>query len=524
MTQSVRWLGRYATVLGIGVVLAGPLAPGGASGAQSLSFSALPVFRSLDAPPDVASTITLQEAMGARRMMPLIPALAVADLRLYAEQLRALFPRRARDYPSDSLRQLMRSRATAWVARLNATPHLDERQFTDFAEVAMLADQDTMVQRLIETRLAQLPAGRVGDVARALTLEAGIALLTADSLQDSVRLARNVRVAGTYLTRLLALPRDGYPTRIDRADVVNQQRRAMTNVIEAYLALRDVAGLLIETSRIIAYVRPWDLAARQQFVFGNYPYLDAIVAFQGLPGGQVALDTVRAQLIALGTARDDDPFPAAAARGEDRSAWQRKTQRYFETLTNVIGRPFHPVVAHAWLNTPDSAYTAIPRAHALTDGIVRVVMYLGKDSERLTVLDRIQRELPPGAQVLVVTSTTGANGPDAASPADEVAWLSRFYRTKRDAHVPVAIWAGEKVQGEYGLWHVKEIPQDNSNYLLGDLCLIVDGTGIIRAMEYLRSRADEAKVVRFVRQVRATPPAVPVANPSVRSSAPSPSR
>lgn len=111
-----------------------------------------------------------------------------------------------------------------------------------------------------------------------------------------------------------------------------------------------------------------------------------------------------------------------------------------------LGHAVPSLVAHAWLNTADSLYAATPRSHALNDGTIRAIMFGDRTTEEVSALERVQHDVPAGVQVVFVTETMGYVGPDLLTPGEEVAWLRDYYERVRHLTIPIAIWAGEKIE------------------------------------------------------------------------------
>jgi hypothetical protein len=137
------------------------------------------------------------------------------------------------------------------------------------------------------------------------------------------------------------------------------------------------------------------------------------------------------------------------------------------------------------------------------------------------MLDRIQRHVPPGVQVVIVTETEGHAGPDLLNPADEVAWLDTLYTTQRHLSCVVAIWAGEKQAQEPPLPPValpggdtvtvhfqRYLPTPSPANVAYQVItqqsdgVIVDGRGLIRSYHDLATREDEADIIRTLTSLR----------------------
>lgn len=503
----------------------------------------LPLLRRLTQPPNVADVGNFETPDGGSSTGHVNAALAVEDLREYAGQLRTLFPWSTNYYPADSLAAVQRARAAAWLVRLRALPgtNVAGAQQIALAMVAFQAEQDSLARRAIETRLARTTT----PLERSLDLAAGVVLF-ADPEQRGERLARNFPLAEVYAAQLKGVPATGYASQIDSLYVAQRKFLAVQTTLRAAGALPG--------DQLLAYVsRFWSTASvlsqreRHDLVTGDFPYAAVASAFHHRANGQAEIDSLDARLVryAQYRAREWTPGTSPADRQTTQARERSDVREGFAALA-LIGHPAPPIVAHAWLHTADSAYVPTPRAHPLNDGLVRVIAFRDRTDPLLSALDRVQRHFPAGVQIVLVTETEGHVGPDLSSPADEVAWLNRFYAEKRHLIFPVAVWAGEKVAQEtssqpsirivsslgtpvqgtvlvrdshggmreiqsegIAIHYQRYLPARSPNptaYRVaaarGDL-IILDGHGLIQAYQPLQTRADEAQLVRLLTTLRA---------------------
>jgi hypothetical protein len=323
-----------------------------------------------------------QTAAGAGRV-----ASALQDLRQYEGRLGTLYPWSAADYPADSIRRLNVARAAAWLAYFRAgATRTDDRgdDAIGLAMIAMRAEQDSLARRYLDDRLARV---RPAPAEASAVLASGVALF-ADPGLDSARAACNYALAVSYARQLFALPATGYATRSDSLSV--RQRQLMA---------------LLQLWRDVEVLYPADTAPAAATSIGTLT--------QMLPPAERTL---------IGAVTGD----------------RRRVMRN-------IGQMVPPLVAHAWLNTADSLYAATPRSHALDDGVIRAIMFGDRTTEEVSALERVQHDVPAGVQVVFVTETMGYVGPDLLTPEEEVAWLRDYYERVRHLTIPIAVWAGEKI-------------------------------------------------------------------------------
>jgi len=464
----------------------------------------LPLARSVAAPPTVSAVGLLARTDSGHTSLMITATLAVVDLHAYDDQLRTQFPLNADYYPTDSIRQITTQRAQAWLARLETAGEtgIGRRQLVDYAEVAFRAGRDSLARQLFDTRLAQLPTGHAGDVQRSAVLAAAVALLT-DVTQDSARLANNLAGATTYATRLYAISAGGYSTKSDSTDVLYRQLESSMLLLKAADALGRRVEVIRHARQAWTYMERLDYDERQGAAGQRFPYREVAMAMIAQPNGRTLLDSLNAALLAIGLDKPTDvSSPPPQGRVGAADVWRQRERDRFASLA-LLGQPAPLVQAHAWLNTPDSSYAESPRGHRFDDGVVRILAFDDNDSWAFPVLQRITNEFPSGVQALLVTQTEGHVGPDIMTPREEVAWLSHYYHAKRRLTVPVALWAGEKIDGDFGM---KRPASSTANRVyhtawLDQMFVVVDGRGIVRGYEPARTRADEARIARRIQSL-----------------------
>jgi len=467
----------------------------------------LPTLRPLGHPPDVTRVGVFTTVDGSSVTMPITATVAVQDFQQYIAQLSTLFSADSSYYPVDSLHRLDLERLTAWVSRLRGMTGagVGGMQQLPFAEVAFLAEQDTLARRLLDARIAEL-ATVPG--AQSLVLAEGVALF-ADPAQDSARFARNFPIAQQYERRLAALPTAGYAAESDRTDVKQRQRNAWMTMMSAAVELQQPGVLLTQVDRTLTAMERLSHNDRLSLVLQWFPYLDVAQILARKPKGLVLIDSLNARLMAIAMPHDDE-WPANIPIGMRPHARDEIVQMVHRDLIDAfvsIGKPAPPVVAHAWLNTPDSAYGQTPRTHPFDDGVIRVLVFGGRDSGKLPMLARVQQHFsttgPNAVQVLFATETTGSVDADTLSPMDEVRWLTSQYVTAQHVTIPIAIWAGDKVANEYQ-WHQPAPSPTPAKYprLRGETCIVIDGRGIVRGYRMVNDRAQEQRLIEFLEELR----------------------
>lgn len=472
------------------------------NGAQSVARVALPPLRPIVAPPVVADAGTLPHVDGAREPLNMTANFAVSDLRFFDEQVDTRYPFSGDVYPEDSIRAAKVARARQWLVRLDALQNGggDGRHLMDRAEVAFRAERDSLARRYIDTRLAALPKTLAGNVARSEVLAAAITLF-ADADQDSTRLVRNLPLAELYARQLSAIAPSGYPTRSDSTDILYRQYNAFLILVYAADAAQQPTRVLQYATTFATFLERLNYGERRNAVTYEYPHREVASAFVRQPRGRVQLDSLNTYLLSLLADRPTDVGRPSPARRAALLAERQEVLRDRFAFFAAIGQPAPAVTAHAWLNTADSIYASTPRQHPLNDGIVRILAFQDSHALLLSSLERLGRELPSSAQVVVVTQTVGSIDYVITAPADEVAWLATYYRQKRHVTIPVAVWAGARVPGDYGTKFVAPSPVGpafHAGWLEGAVVL-VDGRGIVRAYLPFSDRADEARLIRRVR-------------------------
>jgi len=490
--------------------------------------SMLPVMRTLGDPPSVAQTGELTAVAGAGATMPIMPitpATAWIDVRMFVGQIASIFPLSASYYPEDSILRVQTARAAQWVTRLRASViPVRGRQLVAFAQLAAEANQDTLARRLFDARLAELtssrkllPGERTVPIERSLTLSAAVATFS-DPTRDSARVAANLPIAHAYATTLAAIPLKGYGTVSDSTIVLYRQFDAAVALARASNAVHATTDVLAQSSRILSLIPAFGLNERFDLLSRVYPYREVATILAAQPNGRARLDSLNARMLVLAAPRDAE-FPAAmpAQRREELRQQSRGAVQERIASFALIGKAAPPIAAHAWLNTPDSEYSPTPRTQRWNDGILRVLVFGGREQNNIVILQRIQQHFPTGVQPLFITSTQGSAGPDIKTPADEVEWLRHFYRDIRHVTVPIALWAGAKVPGPLNTSRPAQSTVDDDYYLgaLQNACVIVGGDGIVRGYEPLQTRDDEARLIDRLTRLRAsvssspTPSAIP---------------
>jgi len=472
---------------------------------------ALPVPRMLDSMPPVAVAGIVMTTSGSDPAAPLTPMLAVTDLRLYDGQLATLFPRSVAKYPADSLRELKRARAQAWLDRLRAVPprRIVGQQLLALAEVAWRAGDDTLARRYIDMRLAQLPAGRSGVIPRSLVLAAAVDQF-ATVIDDTVRMRRNISMAEQYARQLAALPAAGYATMTDSTDVLYRQRGAFLTLVHAADEMHATPLVLAFADRLLGVIARLELSERRGAVGDAFPYLEVATALVASPKGRAGVDSLDARLVAFLTPTSSDVTAPrdSARRAMQIRAWSQQLADRAAQFA-LLGRPAPEIIAHAWLNTSDSSYADTPRTHALNDGRVRVVAFVNRETLMLPMLERVQTHFHDRVECVLVTETEGHIGPDIATQAKEVAWLDAYYRQKRHLTMPIAIWAGARVAGLYGTSEPASSPvgpQYHAGWLIG--VYLLDANGVVRGYQRLSTREHEARLIRRLTVLLDEAPAV----------------
>jgi len=469
---------------------------------------ALPVLRPIGQPPGVAEAGIELRSDGRRAQSSRLALFALTDLQLYTTQLETLFPRSADYYPADSLRQVKVQRAKAWVTRLREAERRREvvgSQRLDFALVAVRAEEDSVAHRLIDTRLAEVPAGRDGALQRSEALVAAVMALT-DTTLDSARIVRALPRAEQYAERLWSIPASGFTTRTDSTDVLHRKVQVAMTLLVAAATVSDAERLARYTTQSFRFIDQLAFRERRE-ALQEYPYALLATAFMTQPNSHAQLDSLEHRMASRFEVRAGEASsPEEYAVLTSNAAAALRHFRELSAWIGQIGHPAPPITAHVWFNTPDSVYAPNARAHSLADGVVRVLVFGSAQSDVLPVLERLQHHFPSGAQVVFVTQINGYVGLDLKTPSEEVAWLAQYYRVVRHVTVPVALWAGNKITNDYG-WSMPIAAPTDVTYHTGVLagkCVLVDGRGIVRRYLDLDSRDDEARIIRVVQTLMQT--------------------
>lgn len=459
----------------------------------------LPLPRELDATPPVDVVGQFAKRDGNVAFTPMV-RFAVSDLRTYDYQLSTLFPNSATAYPDDSIRALKQRRAAAWLRRLRpatgfgtATPYR-----VDLLEVASRAGDDSLARLLLDAELASIPSGHAGDRARSIALAAGVAAFT-DLTQEIPRLSRNLVVAERYAMRLAAIPTTGYTLRSDSTDILYRQVESTLALALAADRVQAATSVLVYANRLLDEMTALGLSERRLMTSWVYPYREVATVLMAQPKGRAQLDSLDTKLLALVVARpaEVDVSMDTAQRAADLHAAQQFLRERFASIA-LLGRPAPPLRAHVVFNSADSVYRDSARTYTFADGIPHVLAFGGLGSAMLPALDRLHARFAGRARVTFVTETQGFVGPDVVSPTAEVAWLSTYYTKKRHLALPILVWAGPRVAGEYGSSSPMPSPSLPAYHpdALPATCVLVDANGIVRGYQPLKTRDDEAQLAR----------------------------
>jgi len=460
-------------------------------------------------------------------MIPPTAFEALADLRMYVTQLESLFPRSGNAYPADSIHAIVRARAAAWVDRLRAKAPATGRESLALAELALRAGDDALAQQVIDTRLQSLMATKrvgVGErswiVERSLTLAAAVLYFANPNgtdefaWPDSVRLAHTLPIAHAYAAQLMTLPSSRYPTRSDSTNVLYRQFGSVAELVRAETRRPHVEAraILASVDTILTMLPRFGAQERRDVFLLAVPYREIAMTLTELPDGPSRLDTLNARLLARLVPREDD-LPSTFTkqqRAAIRMGIESDLRARFAVFAH-LGHPAPPVRAHAWLNTADSLYIATPHSPPFNDGVIRVLVVDYGDAVVVPVLSRLQtmlaREAPGRVQFIYSTFTQGHTGPDVAQPPAEVAWLRQFYETQQRATMPIAVWAGAPIPGEFGTRTLEPstTATDYGIAYLDRAAIVIDGHGIIRAYQGIETRANEKELIDRLRALLQEP-------------------
>jgi len=467
--------------------------------AQELPPPTLPPLRSVEHSPDVADVGRLSRTDATSGTVPTTATLAVSDLQLFDAALATRFPQSADAYPVDSIHAMRVARATAWITRLSAAAAPSGNQQLDFAAVAIAAEHDSLARRLIDARLRAMPASRATAPERSMALAIAIAVLT-DLRQPARLLQINTRVANEYLAQLRAIPTTGYATRSDSTDILHRQCDAEVAFLLAGDALQSSEMVGTHNRSFLQCTAALGITERWSMIQRAYPYREVATALVAQPNGRAVLDSLNTRLEALLSPLAAERVSAGvAAHATNEVAAFHERVEWFDALGTLAP----PITAHAWLNTATPAYASAPVTHTFAAGAVYLLAFGPAESGMLPILDRLHRTVPDNVHVLFVTQTTGTIGPDIAAPAAEVEWLTTYYRTKRHLTLPIAIWAGDRVRGDYGSSSPAPSPSAEVYHadLVNGMCIIIDKAGRIRAYADAVSRDDQSRLLDRVRAI-----------------------
>jgi len=430
-----------------------------------------------------------------------------------------VFPESQPYYPFDSIQEVTRARAAAWVIRLDGLSG-DDRAYAiggwksvPLAELAAAAGNDSLAQRIFDVRIKALATA---PAEKSFVLFKAVATF-ANPTQDSARLTHNLVLAEDYLKRLHAIPAGGYTTQHDSLAVLERQWQAEDTLIPAYAIVQQTAKVLEHARALIGYATVMGVYTR----FGVIDEASAQIvrALKETRVHRAALAAFEPTVMAAAH-RATLVLPAGAT-ADDVAYLQHleaRAKEYFEQIEQwlaLLDRPAPAIAAHAWLNTPDSLYDSIPRRRTFNDGRVHAVMFLQSRDDPIppAVLSRIQQEFSNDVDVLLVQSTEGYAGPDIVGPLAEVDWLKRYLIGLRHLTLPIAVWAGTKVstgyvpEGHYAI--SSPVPEPNTKpyhqvwWLSG--CALIDRQGRLRYFMDAARRTDEIRLRQRLRELIAEP-------------------
>jgi hypothetical protein len=219
------------------------------------------------------------------------------------------------------------------------------------------------------------------------------------------------------------------------------------------------------------------------------------------------------------------------------SFWELRLERIAGAAA-LLNRPAPAIWAHTWMNVPtptgmnsstnarrntsadtgaNTALSSGASAKSLADGTVRLILFgtVNCCAYDMIALQRLRESLPTGADMLIVSGTSGYINGQLVTPAEEIAALKTVYRDELRLTVPVALWGAPKhgtTSGgavptpspnikEYSIPDNRYGSQDGDPYLL-----IVDARGIVRHLfagitEF--SRDDERRALSIIRDLLA---------------------
>jgi len=423
-------------------------------------------------------------------------AYAQADMATYDRIVSTVYAFSGDAYPTDSIAMRTRVRATQWL------------QWIDQHGVG---ETSYSVRRLVaEARLAVT----AGDVPRShRVVEQGIVATAKEPARQSYVLSAAVAawvkqgrcdLAEPYAVALDHLPKSGYASKRDSVSVLYRQYEAHTMLVRGYFRSgADVTRLLAHGESALTILGILKGGERYNN-FTGYPYTEVALALSGRSDARARLAAMNQRLMAyMHQTAVDEPDPAARARAEN---WMVTQMRMELRRYALLGEKAPPLVAHAWLNTPDSTYRAIPHTKRLADDTIRVLdfgtLWCHGCQMALPALGRLQRRFAGRVQVIFVTNNEGHAGVDLADADAEVTWLKSYYVGKAHVPVPIALWVGAKQAADYdGVLPVKSPVYDAYAITGFPTVAVVDGHGVVRAYAELSTREaedDAAKLVQYL--------------------------
>ena len=406
-------------------------------------------------------------------------------------------PPDAAHVPEDSIRAIVLARAKAWLPQLHAdgvgrAGGPDALHWDDAGRLAIAANEDTLAHAYFTKRLA-MPGLSVSDQAYTL-------LTAVRAFADTA-----------YPTRLPAA--EQYATRLDRlpVSVVGDSRYlAHAALAHAYYDLDRSEPALEHARKALLLVPQLPFQDRESAYSDLSVYLIAAHLLLETPSGRAEFDRITAALTGAATvsaaevARDsllqmNSEFWAGAFR--DRAAGAA-----------LLGRAAPPLRAMAIWNMPSvspSEHALAPQSIRLDDGVARLIVFGDVNCciDNVVALQRVQAQLPTGAQVVFATATRGEWRSAFVLPADEVQRLHDVYRDTLKLTVPIVLWAGEKQPTPWGGMMPAPSPNIEAFHVARSFyglqesayAVITDGKGIIRHIFAARRGLDRGDEVRAVK-------------------------
>jgi hypothetical protein len=470
------WYGVIVEVLAGGLALAQP---------------PLPPLRPVAESPAVAMTGVEVRPDGSTAAVPATPVFALSDLAIIDENVSTVFSLSGPAvYPAESLAANRATRARAWLERVPASGHGVLMDLVFRAELQAAAGDDAGAERTYAAALASASPGR-----RSYVLESAVTAFVAGERDDSA-LGRRLVIAERHVAEVMALPKGGYASAYDSSLLVHRVYGSAVTVLAASARLGDTARVRVHLGHALTVLRQFTGVERAGFFRADFPYEMVATVMLGQPHARAALDSLTGRVLRIVALT---PSELLALAPDERARVSEGVRN--EVLARIaraapLGRRAPPILAHAWINTPDSLYQPVPRAHPFDDGVIRV-LYFPRDWWRdgaywaFPVLTRLHDAIAPWGQVVIVTHANGNVGTDLAEAPDEVAWLRGLYGGMAHVTPVVAQWAAPKepapFDGRLPVRPLRDPVYEDPHYPV----LVIDGHGIVRGLAGVESRRDE---------------------------------